>query len=134
MVTGEQVAGQDEAGTTGAAEDETGELLEAGLEEAGADEAGALVAGALVAGAVVAGAELSGALVAGLEEAGALDWVTGNEVVETTVERAGQLRTSGPQLVIMISLVDITTETEGATGAVVTGELLETAEVGPAGA
>jgi hypothetical protein len=198
MVTGEHVAGQDEAGTAGAAGDEAGELLDAGTagadeallvagaeeagtagaageeagelldagtagadeallvagaEEAGAEEAGtagALVAGALVAGALVAGAEVAGALEAGLEAgeeagtagaldagllagaelAGALGWVTGKEVVETTVERAGQLVTSGPQLVMVTSLVLITMETGGAAGAELTGELLDAGTAG----
>ncbi len=193
MVTGEHVAGQDEAGTAGAAGDEAGELLEAGtagadeaLLVAGAEEAGtagaagdeagelleagtagadeaSLVAGAeeasLVAGAeetslvagveeasLVAGAEeaslVAGAeeasLVAGAEEAGtagaelagALGWVTGKEVVETTVERAGQLVTSGPQLVMVTSCVLITIETGGAAGAELAGELLDAGTAG----
>ena len=121
--------------------------LVAGADVAGADEAGADEAGALVAGADVVGADVAGALDAGLEEAGTdagaldgkvvaglLDWVTGKEVVETTVERAGQLTTSGPQLVTVTSLVDITIETGGAAGAELTGELLDAGIAGAAGA
>ena len=60
-------------------------------------------------------------------------------MVETTVERAGQLTTSGPQLVTVTSLVDDTIETGGAARTELTGELLDAgtagAEVaGPAGA
>ncbi len=148
------VAGAEEAGTAGAAGEEAGELLDAGT--AGAEEAGtagALVAGALVAGALVAGAEVAGALeageeageeagtagaldagllagTAGAELAGALGWVTGKEVVETTVERAGQLVTSGPQLVMVTSFVLITIETGGAAGAELAGELLDAGTAG----
>lgn len=121
MVTGEHVAGQDEAGTTGAAGDEAGELLEAGT--AGADEA-LLVAGAEeagtagaageeagelldagtagaeeagTAGALVAGALVAGVLVAGAEVAGALE--AGEEAGTAGALDAGLLAgTAGAEL------------------------------------
>lgn len=82
MVTGEHVAGQDEAGTAGAAGDEAGELLEAGT--AGADEA-LLVAGAEEAGTAGAAGEEAGELLdagtAGAEEAGTADALVAGALV-----------------------------------------------------
>lgn len=80
-----------------------------GEDPAGAEPAGKEAAGAEPAGAEPAGAEPAGEEAAGMEEVRdqTLETVmaVGKTVVEILVEEAGQLVTSGAQLVMVTSLV-----------------------------